>query len=154
MQQGTTNWSLEQLPGENLHPAAARAAAVSCRFKERPEVPYGTPLHHNPIHSHPHAHPQLHPHLSNVQTNAHPTTPTHEPPIHPQYLSPADSSYIQAQHSPLAAGHEALQHVQCMGPQGVYPRTNAPCAPSVSPCIGQSSVGPEFLQHTSVQQLG
>ncbi|XP_048124819.1 myelin regulatory factor-like protein [Alosa alosa] len=150
---GTTSWSPGRLPEGALDPATARAAAVSCRFKERPDAPYGAPLRHNPAHPLPQLHPQLHPHLSNLQASAYPATQTHEPPIHPQYLSPADS-YIQAQRSPVAPGQETLQHAQVMGPQGAYPRTNPPCTPSISPCLVQSPVGPEFLQHSSIQQLG
>ncbi|XP_062373976.1 myelin regulatory factor-like protein [Sardina pilchardus] len=149
---GTTSWSPGQLPEGALHPATARAAAVSCRFKERPDAPYGTPLRHNPAHPHPQLHPQLHSQL-HLQASAHHATQTHEPPIHPPYLSPADN-YIQAQRSPVALGQEALQHAQVMGPQGGYPRTNPPYTPSTSPCLVQSPAGPEFLQHTSVQQLG
>ncbi|XP_031438617.1 myelin regulatory factor-like protein isoform X2 [Clupea harengus] len=150
----TSSWSPEQLREKALHLATARSAAVSCRLTEQPlQVPYSAPP---PPRCHP-VHPQLHPHLSNVQVSAHPATRAHEPPIHPQYLSPADS-YIQAQTSPLAPGREALQQPQCLGPQGVYPRTNAPSAPSTSPCLVQSPAGPEpdyqFLQHTSGHQPG
>ncbi|XP_030634323.1 myelin regulatory factor-like protein [Chanos chanos] len=109
-----TDWSKEQVNQEALR-QVAHPSAASCHFKDnRAHEHYtGTTRHH--LHD---------PGLSLVKANA-----SALPPVHPQYLNPAES-YAEASTSPTASVPETLQHQQCMGSMGCYTRVSGPTAPS------------------------